>query len=79
MTPDDPVCVISKFSLRRFEQPSRLAICTSLTSVNLKSSCMRHQGQLLTSRRFNLVRELRLRGLLGKCEREQAQQTSNLR
>ena len=75
---DDPVCAVSEFSLRRFEHPGRLAICALLTSVNLKSSCMRCQGQLFTGRRFNLVRNLRLSRLLRKCDRKQAQKTSDL-
>ena len=78
MTPDDLVSVISKFSLRRFEHPGRLAIRTTLTSVNLKSGCMRYQRELLTGRRFDLVRDLRLDQLLRRSEREHAQQCSNL-
>ena len=77
MTRDNPVCAIPKFSLRRFENPGRLAICTQLTGVNLKSSGVRYQSQLFTRGSFDLVGNLGLCGLLRHRECEQAQQTDN--
>jgi hypothetical protein len=57
VAPDELIFVISKFSLRRFQRLSRLAIHTDLAGINLKSSRMCDQYQLFAGWFLDLLRE----------------------